>query len=635
MEKREAARRISSTLAIATCDILIVWCSIGVSFLVRFDFLYSSIPARYAGEAIMFLPVYTLMTLLFLAAFGAYGFVWDLIGISALARIIPAVILSWICGYAYMLLASVRIPISVYFMSLMLNLLFITALRYSYRVLRHYMNAMDNRNVSGVNTMIIGAGEAGRMLAVEYAHNKKCGVRVRCFIDDNAGKKSRSLEGIPIVGGREVIPEAVKKYGIKQIIYAIPSSTEATKKQILEICKNTGCALKTIPGLSQLVDSAVKPHMLREVRLEDLLGREPIRVNTEEILRELCGKVIMVTGGGGSIGSELCRQIASHGPRKLIIVDICENGVYELQNELRKKHPELELHALIASVRDASRMNALMAEFAPDIVYHAAAHKHVPLMEYSPNEAVKNNVFGTYNTAKAAADNGVGKFVLISTDKAVNPTSIMGATKRICEMIIQMMSRHSETEFAAVRFGNVLGSSGSVVPLFKKQIEEGGPVTVTHPEIVRYFMLISEAVSLVLQAGAYARGGEIFVLDMGEPMKIDTLARTMIQLSGQVPDVDIKIEYIGLRPGEKLFEEKLMDEEGLEKTANNRIHIGKPIEMDEKRFARQLLELKAACESDSPDIASYVSSIVPAYRPDGGVIRVVKPEKPALQIKRV
>ena len=337
----------------------------------------------------------------------------------------------------------------------------------------------------------------------------------------------------------------------------------------------------------------------------------------------------MVTGGGGSIGSELCRQIAAHSPKRLVVVDICENGVYDLQNELLAKYPRLDLKVLIASVRDVVRMEDIMLTYKPDIVYHAAAHKHVPLMEDNPNEAVKNNVFGTYNPAKAAADIGVKKFVLISTDKAVNPTSIMGATKRICEMIIQMMGRHSNTDFAAVRFGNVLGSNGSVVPLFKKQIENGGPVTVTHPDIVRYFMLINEAVSLVLQAGAYAKGGEIFVLDMGEPVKIDTLARTLIQLSGHTPDVDIKIEYTGLRPGEKLYEEKLMDEEGLQKTNNNMIHIGKPLEIDEKRFTRQLLELKTLCETNSPEVKQLVASIVTTYKPEGKVIRLLKPEKVA------
>jgi FlaA1/EpsC-like NDP-sugar epimerase len=633
LENKEVIRRICSTLVVAVFDILIIGFSLGISFLVRFDFLFSSIPQQLFDEVIQFAPVYMLITVLFLAVFGTYSFVWNFVSISALARIIPAVILSWACGYFYMFFINVRLPVSVYFMSLLINLLMITALRYSYRVLRYYIDFLENRGAVGINTMIIGAGEAGRMLAVEYSHNKKSCVKVRCFIDDNTGKKSRMLEGIPIVGGRDKIAAAVKRYDIKQIIYAIPSSSEATKKEILEICKSTGCVLKTIPGLSQLLDDSVKPEMLREVQLEDLLGREPIKVNTAEILNELCGKVIMVTGGGGSIGSELCRQIAAHNPKKLVIVDIYENGVYDLQNELLRKYPKLDLHVLIASVRDSARINHIMAECQPEIVYHAAAHKHVPLMEDSPNEAVKNNVFGTYNTAKAASDYGVGKFVLISTDKAVNPTSIMGATKRICEMIIQMMSRHSKTEFAAVRFGNVLGSNGSVVPLFKKQIEYGGPVTVTHPDIVRYFMLINEAVSLVLQAGAYARGGEIFILDMGEPIKIDTLARTLIQLSGHTPDVDIKIKYTGLRPGEKLYEEKLMDEEGLQKTENNMIHIAKPIEMDEKRFSRQLLDLKAACESNSPDIEKLVARTVTTYKPEETVIKLIKPEKSMLQLK--
>ena len=632
MERKEIQQRVFSTLAIAIFDIIILCLSMGIAFLVRYDFLFSSIPRDFMSDTIMFMPVYATVSLIIFAVFGTYSFVWYFISISALARIMPAVITSWVCGYLCMHLLDIRIPMSVYIMVLLINTMMITASRYSYRILKHYLRFLEHENCTGINTMIIGAGEAGRLLAVEYAHSNKASVKVRCFIDDNVGKKMRRLEGIPIVGGREKIVDAVAKYNIRQIIYAIPSSSEATKKNILELCKNTGCALKTIPGIYQLLDGSIKLSTLREVQFEDLLGREQIKVNTDEILCELCGKVIMVTGGGGSIGSELCRQIAAHNPKRLIVLDIYENSVYDLQNELLVKYPRLDLKVIIASVRDANRMENIMAVYKPDIVYHAAAHKHVPLMEDNPNEAVKNNVFGTYNTAKAAADSGVKKFVMISTDKAVNPTSIMGATKRICEMIIQMMDRHSDTEFAAVRFGNVLGSNGSVVPLFKKQIENGGPVRVTHPEIVRYFMLISEAVSLVLQAGAYATGGEIFVLDMGEPVKIDTLARTLIQLSGHTPDMDIKIEYTGLRPGEKLFEEKLMDEEGLQKTNNNMIHIGKPLEVDEKRFTRQLLELKTLCENNSPEIEQLIARIVTTYKPEGQVIRLLKPEK-AVQVK--
>jgi FlaA1/EpsC-like NDP-sugar epimerase len=629
VERREIKQRIFSTFAIALFDIVILCISMGIAFLVRYDFLFSSIPKAYLSDAIMFMPVYVTLSLIIFAIFGTYSFVWYFISISALARILPAVVTSWVCGYICMHLMNVVLPAAIYIMVLLINTMLITASRYSYRILKHYLRFLEHEGCTGINTMIIGAGEAGRLLAVEYSHSNKSNVKVCCFIDDNSGKKLRRLEGIPIVGGRDKIIEAVAKYNIKQIIYAIPSSSEATKKSILEICKGTGCALKTIPGIYQILDGSVKLSSLREVQFEDLLGREPIKVNTDEILRELCGKTIMVTGGGGSIGSELCRQIAAHGPKRLIVLDIYENSVYDLQNELYLKYPRLDLKVVIASVRDAKRMENIMDIYRPDIVYHAAAHKHVPLMEDNPNEAVKNNVFGTYNTAKAAADYGVKKFVLISTDKAVNPTSVMGATKRICEMIIQMMDRHTDTEFAAVRFGNVLGSNGSVVPLFKKQIENGGPVRVTHPEIVRYFMLINEAVSLVLQAGAYARGGEIFVLDMGEPVKIDTLARTLIQLSGHTPDVDIRIEYTGLRPGEKLFEEKLMDEEGLQKTNNNMIHIGKPLEVDEKRLSRQLLELKTLCETNSSEIEQLIARIVTTYKPEEQVIRLLKPEKAA------
>lgn len=629
LNRKEIKQGIFGTLAIALFDIVILCFSMGLSFLVIYDFTYSSIPREFIVDAFMFMPIYAAISIILFTVFGTYSFVWSFISISALSRIVPAVIISWICGYICIQLMDISIPLSVYITVLLINLIAITGSRYSYRVLKYYLRFLENEGCAGINTMIIGAGEAGRLLAVEYSHNNKTNVKVCCFIDDNVGKKKRRLEGIPIVGGRDKIHEAVVKYNIKQIIYAIPSSSEATKKSILELCKGTGCILKTIPSISQLLDGSVKLSTLREVQFEDLLGREPIKVNTEEILNELCGKVIMVTGGGGSIGSELCRQIAAHSPKRLVVVDICENGVYDLQNELLAKYPRLDLKVLIASVRDVGRMEDIMLTYKPDIVYHAAAHKHVPLMEDNPNEAVKNNVFGTYNTAKAAVESGVKKFVLISTDKAVNPTSIMGATKRICEMIIQMMGRHSNTDFAAVRFGNVLGSNGSVVPLFKKQIENGGPVTVTHPDIVRYFMLINEAVSLVLQAGAYAKGGEIFVLDMGEPVKIDTLARTLIQLSGHTPDVDIKIEYTGLRPGEKLYEEKLMDEEGLQKTNNNMIHIGKPLEIDEKRFTRQLLELKTLCETNSPEVKQLVASIVTTYKPEGKVIRLLKPEKVA------
>ena len=437
---------------------------------------------------------------------------------------------------------------------------------------------------------------------------------MKCIIDDNPGCHGKFLRGVPIVGGRDKIIDAVGQYAVDEIIFAIPSANTQTRKEILDICKESGCKLRTLPGIYQLINGDVSVSKLKEVEIEDLLGRDPIEINTEEVLNYVSGKVVLVTGGGGSIGSELCRQIAGHHPKQLIIVDIYENNAYDIQQELIRKHPELNLQVLIASVRNTARINDIFATYRPNIVFHAAAHKHVPLMEVSPNEAIKNNVMGTYKTAKAADKYGAEKFVLISTDKAVNPTNVMGASKRICEMVIQMMNQKSETNFVAVRFGNVLGSNGSVIPLFKKQIAEGGPVTVTDPRIIRYFMTIPEAVSLVLQAGAYARGGEIFVLDMGKPVKILDLATNLIKLSGYKVGEDIEIEFTGLRPGEKMYEELLMDEEGLKKTANKMIFIGKPIDFDTEVFEKQLEELILHAKQEDKDIRKEIKDIVPTYQ---------------------
>ena len=463
--------------------------------------------------------------------------------------------------------------------------------------------------------MVIGAGEAANTVIKEIVNSNFSTMTIKCIIDDNAMKWGRFIQGIKIVGGRDKIVENAAFYGIDEIIIAIPSASRATMKELVEICQETNCKLRTLPGIYQLVNGEVNVSKLRDVDVEDLLGRDPIKVDLDSILNYVRDKVILVTGGGGSIGSELCRQIAGHQPKQLIIVDIYENNAYEIQQELKHKYPYLDLVVLIASVRNTSRINHIMQQYHPDIVYHAAAHKHVPLMEDSPNEAIKNNVFGTWKTAQAAVQNGVKKFVMISTDKAVNPTNIMGASKRICEMIIQTYNRHYETEFVAVRFGNVLGSNGSVIPLFKKQILEGGPVTVTHPDIIRYFMTIPEAVSLVLQAGVYAKGGEIFVLDMGEPVKILDLAKNLIRLSGYKVDEDIKIEFTGLRPGEKLYEELLMNEEGLTDTENKLIHIGKPIEFDEEKFFVQLNQLKKEVNKECSDVRPLIQEIVPTYVP--------------------
>ena len=504
-------------------------------------------------------------------------------------------------------------PDSYYFMYAFSLVTLIFASRFSYRFFRSRKHKLQNKH-NTTRVMIIGAGDAGNSIIKEIVTSNFSTMTVACIIDDDKTKWGSFIQGIKVIGGREKILECADVYSIDEIFIAIPSASKSVIKEILEICKETECKLRVLPGIYQLVNGEVNVSKLRDVEVEDLLGRDPIKVDIDSILGYVSGKVVLVTGGGGSIGSELCRQIAGHKPKQLIIVDIYENSAYDIQQELLYKYPELDLVVLIASVRNTNRMNEIFKTYIPDIVYHAAAHKHVPLMESSPNEAIKNNVFGTWKTAQAAATYGTKKFVMISTDKAVNPTNIMGASKRICEMIIQTFNKHYDTEFVAVRFGNVLGSNGSVIPLFKRQIEQGGPVTVTHPDIIRYFMTIPEAVSLVLQAGAYAKGGEIFVLDMGEPVKILDLAKNLIRLSGYKVDEDIKIEFTGLRPGEKLYEELLMDEEGLQDTANKMIHIGKPIELDEMKFFAQLKKLKEESKNESADIRHLIKEIVPTYQ---------------------
>ena len=486
--------------------------------------------------------------------------------------------------------------------------------RFSYRGIR----TLIKRQESGAATsrvMIVGAGAAGNLLVKEIRNSNHVSKRVVCIIDDDKSKEGSYLHGVKVMGNRQNIPELVKQCRIDEIIIAMPSAPAKEIKEILDVCKETGCDLKRLPGVYQLVNGEVGISKLKEVDVNDLLGREPVKVDLSAIMDYVAGKVVLVTGGGGSIGSEICRQVAGHNPKMLVLVDIYENTTYDIQNELKNRFPDLNLVVLIASVRNTKRMDMIFETYRPDIVYHAAAHKHVPLMEDSPNEAVKNNVLGTWKVVQAADKWKVKRFVMISTDKAVNPTNIMGATKRICEMIIQTYNSRSRTEFVAVRFGNVLGSNGSVIPLFKRQIEQGGPVTVTHPDIIRYFMTIPEAVSLVLQAGAYAKGGEIFVLDMGEPVKIADLARNLILLSGHKPGEDIQIIYTGLRPGEKLYEEMLMHEEGLQDTENKLIHIGKPIKMDEDHFMMQLENLKDYVVQEPTDIRNWVKEIVPTYHP--------------------
>ena len=509
-----------------------------------------------------------------------------------------------------------RMPISVYCIFAALQALLLNLMRFSYRFLCNILRVDERKNAAQPeNVMVIGAGEAGCVLIRELKSSKFLNTDVCCIIDDNPAKKGCRIEGVLVVGGRDQIVESVRKYDITEIVIAIPGASAAVRKQLLDICQPTGCKIRIVPGIYQLVNGTATVSQLRDVQVEDLLGRDPVHVNTEEILQELKGQVVLVTGGGGSIGSELCRQVASHNPAQLVILDIYENNAYAIQQELRRTFPNLNLAVVIASVRDRDRLDMVFAQYRPSIVFHAAAHKHVPLMEDSPNEAIKNNVFGTLNTAVCADKYLVRKFVLISTDKAVNPTNIMGASKRLCEMLVQTINKNSQTEFVAVRFGNVLGSNGSVVPLFKRQIAAGGPVTVTHKDITRFFMTIPEAVSLILQAEYYAKGGEIFVLDMGDPVKIDDLARNLIRLSGLVPDVDIRVEYVGLRPGEKLYEELLMNEEGLRDTANHRIHIGRPIDLDENTFWASLSELRKLCLENDPDIRAHVAAIVPTYHP--------------------
>lgn len=590
-----------------------------LSLYVRYDFRFMDVPREFWEAALeAYIPNVIIVFVVF-NIFRLYNSVWRYASDTELVNNAIAVVICSAMQPVIFWLLDAYVPRSYAFYYGFFLLLFTCGVRFSYRILRALQNMrlLNKRGKKRVNCMIVGAGAAGNAILKEIETSNYLSMHVACAIDDNPGCHGKYLRGVPIVGGKETIPENVKKYLIDEIIIAIPSASRTKLKPILEICKETGCRMRILPGMYQIINGDVSVSKLREVQIEDLLGRDPIEVNVDEIIGYVKNKVILVTGGGGSIGSELCRQIAQHVPKRLIIFDIYENGAYEIQQELRQKYPELDLVVLIGSVRNTDRVNEIFKNYHPDIVYHAAAHKHVPLMEDSPHEAIKNNVFGTLKAAKAADQYGTEKFVLISTDKAVNPTNIMGASKRICEMIVQNLNRKSQTDYVAVRFGNVLGSNGSVIPLFKKQIEYGGPVTVTDPDIIRYFMTIPEAVSLVLQAGAYAKGGEIFVLDMGEPMKIVDLAKNLIKLSGYRVDEDIKIEFIGLRPGEKMYEELLMNEEGLKDTANKMIHIGKPIEYDTETFERQLEELSKAALDEEFDIRELVREIVPTYHYGG------------------
>ena len=613
-------------------DIISVIAASYIAFLIRYEFKIADIPDHFMTPVTRFLPLNIILTLVVFYLFKLYDSLWAYAGERELQNLVMACVLSGIVnaiGLQFFKSDIQPVPQSYYFLYTFLLITMIFVSRFSYRFLRSQKHRAENRNNSKA-VMVIGAGEAGNAIVKEIITSNFSTMSIKCIIDDDVNKWGKYIQGIRVVGGRDKIVECADLYDIDEIFVAIPSVSRQEMKKILDICKNTNCKLRSLPGMYQLVNGEVNVSRLRDVEVEDLLGRDPIAVDLDSIAGYVSGKTVMVTGGGGSIGSELCRQIAGHKPKRLIIIDIYENNAYEIQQELKSRYPELDLVVLIASVRNTLRINNIFEEYKPDIVYHAAAHKHVPLMEDSPGEAIKNNVFGTFKTAMAAAMNGTKKFVMISTDKAVNPTNVMGASKRICEMIVQTFNKHYDTEFVAVRFGNVLGSNGSVIPLFKKQIAAGGPVTVTDPNIIRYFMTITEAVSLVLQAGAYAKGGEIFVLDMGEPVKILDLAENLIKLSGYKVGEDIKIEFTGLRPGEKLYEEMLMDEEGLQDTSNKMIHIGKPIEMDEMRFFSQLERLNVAAREEEPNIKDLVKEIVETYHPDVHQYVMTRDRKEAL-----
>ena len=637
-------------IAFGLYDMFAVTVAYFLALWIRFDGRFSEIPGEYLYTWLKFVPIYLAACLVVFNIFHLYRSIWKFASFVELKRVAYASLILGVFHTVAITLIFRRMPISYYLMGITIQFAMVLFIRFAYRFisLERSKNAKASKNFPKNRVMLIGAGTAGQMILRDIRNSEDLNEEVLCIIDDDKKKWGRDIDGVKIVGGREDILLSVEKYGIEKIYLTMPSASAEERRDILDICKETKCVLKSLPGIKDMVLDAISTKSMRDVDVVDLLGRDPVQVDMEDIYSFITGKTILVTGGGGSIGSELCRQIASHDPKKLIVFDIYENNAHAIGLELRDKYPNLDLEVLIGSVRDSRRLNQVFAKFRPDVVYHAAAHKHVPLMEYSPCESIKNNAVGTYKTAYAAMMNGCKRFVLISTDKAVNPTNIMGASKRICEMIIQSFDKkirdgkasdlvpinlHADsfaesvaekegfspkTEFVAVRVGNVLGSNGSVIPRFKEQIAKGGPVTVTHPDIIRYFMTIPEATSLVLQAGTYARGGEIFVLDMGAPVKIDTLARNLIRLSGLTPDVDIMVSYTGLRPGEKLYEEKLMSEEGLKTTKNKLIHIGAPVEFDTDAFLVQLSTLmNAAYNGDEDTIRDLVKQTVTTYTPAG------------------
>ena len=646
-QKHGKKQWIFLSVLMAVYDLLAVPAAYFLALWLRFDFVFSRIETRYLESFARFIPFYAVLSVLVLWLFRLYRTLWRYIGVRELVRTFEAsVLLSAVHAAAITLLFG-RMPISYYVGGALIQLFLLIGIRFTYRVFDFWHRKRLQEREAKNRVMLIGAGNAGQMILRDMVSDASSKDKVVCIIDDDPNKRGRYLEGVPIVGNRDDILANVDKYHVDKIYLAIPSATAEQKRDILAICNETDCELKQLPGMYQLISGQISVSAMKDVAVEDLLGRDPIRADLSEVFSFIHGKTVLVTGGGGSIGSELCRQIAAHEPKQLILFDIYENSAYDIQQELRDRYRNLDLVVLIGSVRDSRRMFKVFKTYHPQIVYHAAAHKHVPLMEDSPCEAIKNNVFGTYKTAYAAMVHGCERFVLISTDKAVNPTNVMGASKRLCEMVVQCFDakikagraneipqlfthegcenadkdgtgrvfRDIKTEFVAVRFGNVLGSNGSVIPLFKKQIAKGGPVTVTHPDVIRYFMTIPEAVSLVMLAGTYAKGGEIFVLDMGSPVKIDTLARNLIKQAGLKPDVDISIKYTGLRPGEKLYEEKLMTEEGLKKTDNELIHIGAPIPFDRDLFLKNLGTLMKASYANDDNIREMLIAMVPTYHP--------------------
>lgn len=589
------------------CAFLALW--------VRFDFSASAIPSRYIHVVNISAGAIIGITVIVFFLCRMYATMWGGAGVSEILQITGACFVSLVMQFVFLEIVGQKLPRSYFLLWFLFMTASVGACRMSYRVFRTLSCRLNSRKRIPYRkrVMVVGGGQAGTLLIKELKNSDKSLAEPICVIDDDKAKQGKYISGVPVKGCSADIEALAESMSIDEIYIAMPAASPSDRKTILETCQRTGKQMKILPGIYQLANGEVSVTKLRKVQIEDLLGREPVQVNLSEIMGYVEGKTVLVTGGGGSIGSELCRQLADHEVGRLIIFDMYENNAYEIQQELKWNHPELDLVVLIGSVRNTNRLNSVFKTYQPDIVYHAAAHKHVPLMEDSPNEAIKNNVIGTYKTARTAIRYKVKRFVLISTDKAVNPTNIMGASKRLCEMVVQMCDRKSDTKFMAVRFGNVLGSNGSVIPLFKRQIEEGGPVTVTHRDIIRYFMTIPEAVSLVLQAGAYGNGGEIFVLNMGEPVKIVDMAEKLIRLSGYIPYQDIKIEFTGLRPGEKLFEELLMDEEGLGETKNKRIFIGKPIPMDYEKFENDLDRLDRAVWMETVDVRSMVKLLVPGY----------------------